>query len=123
MPSTVFVLKIDNIEVGVLTYNEFNKQKESHKTWDFAYTENFKKVAGKEIGQYNLITQFKDINKVYFSHELWPFFKIRIPGLKQPALIEILEDEEIDKNDECSLLKKFGNKCISNPYILEIYES
>ena len=123
MPSTVFILKVDDIKTGILTYNEFNRQREPHKTWDFAYTEEFKKVAGKGHDSYSLIANFQNLDKIYFSHELWPFFKIRIPGLKQPAIMEILDDEEIKKDDECALLKRFGNNCISNPYVLEVLEA
>lgn len=53
-------------------------------------------------------------DKTYKSEELWPFFRIRIPGLEQPSVQEILERENIDKNDEVELLKRFGkNNCQS----------
>jgi len=42
-----------------------------------------------------------------------------IPGLKQPKIQEILEEENIDKNDEVALLYRFGRRTTSNPYILE----
>ena len=58
-------------------------------------------------------------NKTYKNEVLWPFFKIRIPGLKQPLVQEIISTENINANDEASLLKKFGEKNTSNPYILK----
>ena len=42
----------------------------------------------------------------------------RIPGLKQPAIKEILEKESIDKENEAALLVRFGRKTIANPYEL-----
>jgi len=44
--------------------------------------------------------------------------KIPLPGLKQPAIQEILKNEEIDKGNEIALLKRFGRKTITNPYEL-----
>jgi len=49
---------------------------------------------------------------------LWPFFGIRIPGLKQPAIQEILRNENIETDNDVELLKRFGQKTISNPYEL-----
>lgn len=100
-----FILKVDNIEVGLL-YCENGE-------WFFKYSEEFKKHL-----DYNRIVGFPDLNKVYKSEELWPFFQIRIPGLKQPAIQEILKKENIDESDEVKLLKRFGRKSISNPYEL-----
>lgn len=82
--------------------------------WEFKYTEEFK----KHSDSYTTIAGFPKIDKVYKSDSLWPFFQTRIPGLKQPAVIEILEKENIDKNNEFELLKRFGRKTISNPYEL-----
>lgn len=102
-----FLLLVDDIEVGYLS----SQQGE----WYFTYSEAFKKHH-----EYNLITGFPELNRVYKSEELWPFFRIRIPGLKQPVVQEILEKEKIDKNDEVELLKRFGKKTIANPYELVV---
>ncbi|GAA4320894.1 HipA N-terminal domain-containing protein [Compostibacter hankyongensis] len=103
--SAQFLLNIDDIQVGTL-YCENGE-------WCFKYSEDF-----KEHPDYNRIVGFPDLNKTYKSEELWPFFQIRIPGLKQPAIREILEKEKIDKENEVELLKRFGKKTISNPYEL-----
>jgi hypothetical protein len=58
------------------------------------------------------------LTKVYRKDSLWPFFLVRIPGLKQPAIKEIIEKENIDTENEVELLKRFGQKSISNPYEL-----
>lgn len=101
-----FILKVDKIDIGLLHCEEG--------IWEFKYTEEFKKK-GKD---YNLITGFPDINKIYRETTLWPFFRIRIPGLKQPAVQEIIRNEKIDQENEVELLKRFGHKTISNPYEL-----
>ncbi|KAK6033622.1 hypothetical protein OSTOST_00220 [Ostertagia ostertagi] len=48
---------------------------------------------------------------------------IRIPGLKQPAIQEILKREKIDSGNDIELLKRFGQKTISNPYELMVKDS
>jgi HipA-like protein len=103
-----FILKVDDISIGTLY---------CHKgAWYFKYTDEFK----KHSDEYNRITGFPDLNKTYQSDMLWPFFQIRIPGLNQPAIREILEKEKIDKANEVALLKRFGQKTITNPYELLI---
>ncbi len=106
-----FVLIIDNIEVGILKCHSGE--------WSFKYSPSFK----DKINEYRKIIGFSDLEKVYRSNSLWPFFRIRIPGLKQPAIKEIIERENIDKENEVELLKRFGKKTISNPYILNIQET
>lgn len=81
--------------------------------WKFYYSEEFKKNPDIDY-----ITGFPDLNKVYISEILWPFFKIRIPGLGQPRIQKTLENENISEKDEIALLKRFGEKTISNPFIL-----
>ena len=101
-----FVLKVDGIDIAFLFC-------ENH-DWYFKYTSDFK----KRSEEYNHIVGFPDLDKTYKSQILWPFFQIRIPGLKQPAIQEILAKESIDQKNEAALLKRFGHKTISNPYEL-----
>lgn len=101
-----FILQVDDIRIGTL-YCEKG-------SWFFKYADDFKQHAA----EYNLITGFPDLSKTYQSDNLWPFFQIRIPGLKQPAIQEILAKEKIDKENEVALLKRFGYKTITNPYQL-----
>lgn len=102
-----FILKVDNIRVGVLYFE--------NGSWFFKYSDEFKNHAHI----YNRIIGFPDLHKTYTSETLWPFFRIRIPGLKQPAIQEIMSKEKIDKSNEVELLKRFGHKTISNSYELE----
>ncbi len=101
-----FLLKIDSLNIGVLTCENGE--------WLFYYTDEFK----HHQDEYTRIVGFSDINKEYKSNTLWPFFRIRIPGLKQPAVQEILKAKNIDAANEAALLRHFGRKTIANPYEL-----
>lgn len=101
-----FVLKIDDLIIGYLTIEE-NK-------WVFKYSEEFKAQE-----KYARLTGFSDLSKIYTADELWPFFKIRIPGLKQPRIQDIIKKEQLDIGNEAQLLERFGERSMSNPYILE----
>lgn len=107
-----FDLFLRDLKVGVLSYSKENS------LWYFEYSEEFK----YNSNSYNLIIGFPDINKRYESENLWPFFSIRIPGLKQPKVKEILRDENISPDDNVSLLARFGKNSISNPFQLEVSE-
>ena len=98
------ILKIDNLTVGYLSCKNGE--------WIFKYSEEFKAQT-----EYHMIIGFPDLNEEYHSDELWPFFRIRIPGLKQPLVREIMIKENIKEN-EYDLLKRFGKKTIANPYEL-----
>lgn len=101
-----FYLKVDKIHIGTLYCEKGD--------WFFKYTDEFK----KHSDEYNRIVGFPDLDRTYKSETLWPFFRIRIPGLKQPAIQEIPMKEKIDQSNEAALLKRFGNKTISNSYDL-----
>ena len=46
------------------------------------------------------------------------FFPDSHSGLKQPAIKEIIEKENLDTENEAALLKRFGKHSIANPYEL-----
>lgn len=102
-----FQLKIHDLIIGFLSYDDG--------LWAFQYSDAFKNQS-----KYSRLTGFSDLNKIYTSKTLWPFFKVRIPGIKQPMIIEIMEKEKLDPKNEASLLRRFGRKSMSNPYILEL---
>lgn len=106
--SATFKLRVDELTVGILSCSDG--------IWEFRYADEFKKLSDV----YNPIAGFSNLDKTYKSDTLWPFFQTRIPGLKQPAIIEILNKENIDKNNEYQLLKRFGKKSINNSYELEL---
>ena len=82
-------------------------------TWHFEYTNAFRRQ--KRIRP---IVNFPHLDKHYKSDTLWPFFVIRIPGLKQPAIQSEIKENELDERNEAQLLKHFGKTSIANPFIL-----
>ena len=103
--AAVFKLMYGDLEIGTLSLEEG--------VWSFSYSQQFK--AQKHLKP---IVDFPDVNKVYQSTELPPFFAHRIPGLGQPKVQKIIEKEKIDESDELELLKRFGKLSISNPFQL-----
>lgn len=97
-------LKLGELVIGFLTCKNGE--------WIFKYSKEF-----KEQKDFHKIIGFPELEEEYKATDLWPFFRIRIPGLKQPAIKEILKNENL-KNNEFELLKRFGKKSISNPYEL-----
>ena len=95
-----FVLKYKNLTIGKLTLDNGE--------WKFEYTEAFK-------NQNNItpLSNFPSLNKVYTSSELWPFFATRIPSLTQLQQ----KHENVERN-EAALLKRFGARTITNPFVL-----
>ncbi|UKT65022.1 HipA N-terminal domain-containing protein [Pedobacter mucosus] len=106
--NATFELKVDKLVIGTLQCENGE--------WKFKYTDDFK----KHRNEYNHIAGFSNLDKTYINDTLWPFFQTRIPGLKQPAVKEILKKEHINESNELELLKRFGKKTISNPYELEL---
>lgn len=104
--SANFFLLYEELPVGTLALNSGQ--------WSFSYTEQFKR-------QNDILTliDFPDKSKQYTSEVLWPFFLSRIPGLGQPSIQQIISDNNIEKDDEVGLLKLFGKRSISNPFLLE----
>jgi HipA-like protein len=81
--------------------------------WSFTYSEEF-----KHQHSVRTITEFPDVNKVYRSNELWPFFLMRIPSLRRAKVRDIITQEHIDETDEAELLKRFGRRTVANPFEL-----
>lgn len=100
-----FLLQDRDLEVGRLWLQDGK--------WHFKYADAFRRK--KDI--YPIIN-FPHLDKQYVSEALWPFFAIRIPGLKQPAIQRILRDENIDECNEAQLLKRFGETTIANSFTL-----
>lgn len=102
----VFTIHYKDLEIGELELK--------NGTWFFSYSEEF-----KNQDDINPLPDFPDADKVYENDELWPFFLIRIPSLKQPKVQKIISKEDIDSSSQVELLKRFGKKSISNPFQLK----
>lgn len=81
--------------------------------WEFRYSEDFKSKS-----HLRPLVQFPEVEKVYQSRVLWPFFASRIPSLRQQVIQEIVRKERIDENDQAKLLRRFGKRTITNPFEL-----
>lgn len=100
-----FLLSLGKIPVGTLSVCDG--------LWRFEYSD-----AWKNQTQYRPITQFPDLNRVYESRELWPFFALRIPSLKQELFRQTVAREHIDPNNKAALLSHYGRHTITNPFVL-----
>jgi HipA-like protein len=95
-----FLLKYEELIIGTLTLDNGE--------WIFEYSEEFKHQ--KTISP---LANFPTLEKVYRSNELWPFFASRIPSINQL----ISTNKKVEKN-EATLLKKYGTRTITNPFVL-----
>jgi len=71
--SVIFELTYKSLTIGFL------KLKES--VWTYEYSDEFKKQSDIQP-----LTDFPDVDKVYESKELLPFFMQRIPSISQPKV-------------------------------------
>lgn len=101
-----FALFLGKVRVGVLTLSDGQ--------WEFEYSDEFRRH-----DELRPLVSFPDKSAVYRADELWPFFAMRIPSLKQPAIRERIQREHIDERDRVKLLRRFGARTIANPYRLE----
>ena len=101
-----FHLKYRDIEVGRL-YSRDGK-------WCFEYSERF-----KQQDRVAPLADFPNKEKIYEMEDLWPFFASRIPSFEQPRVRETIRSEKIDRRNSAELLRRFGKRSISNPFVLE----
>jgi HipA-like protein len=106
--TATFRLLLRKLPVGVLSLRDGQ--------WHFKYTDEFRQR--KDLRP---LVQFPLKEEAYTSEELWPFFGMRIPSLKQPSIQSTISREKIDQTDRVQLLRRFGKRTIANPY--ELIES
>lgn len=100
-----FVLSYSELTVGSLRLHQGK--------WEFGYSESF-----KQQSEVSPLIDFPDAAKLYQSDTLWPFFLARIPSVAQPKVKETIAAEGIDEHSDVELLRRFGKRTISNPFIL-----
>ncbi|MCF8459415.1 MAG: HipA N-terminal domain-containing protein [Flavobacteriales bacterium] len=103
----VFVLRYENLKIGQLDYSDGK--------WVFEYSNEF-----RHQNEVQPLVDFPDKEKRYEKTYLWPFFAHRIPGLGQPKVQRIIEKESLNPKNEVDLLKRFGQRSITNPFELGI---
>ncbi len=82
--------------------------------WEFRYCPEF-----KQQHEVRPLIDFPDVDRVYKSAELWPFFLARIPSRVQPQVSETIRREKLDERNSVQMLSHFGKQTISNPFVLE----
>lgn len=96
-----FGLYIGKLLIGELKYSDGK--------WCYCYSEEFKRQS-----RYKPLVNFPDVEKIYEAEEdkLWPFFASRLPGAW-----------EVNGNNDTNtveLLQRYGERVITNPYILRL---
>lgn len=81
--------------------------------WTFRYTPEF-----KQQHRVKPLVLFPDVNKVYKSAELWPFFSVRIPSIARPEIEKSVRREKLDYSDTVAMLCRFGRHSITDPFEL-----
>lgn len=102
-----FVLMFKDLTIGYLNYDNGK--------WVFQYSEEF-----KNQNKIDVLVDFPNKDQKYEEAFLWPFFAHRIPGLGQPQVQEIIKHENINPRNQIDLLRRFGQKAITNPFELTI---
>lgn len=100
----IFHIILDSTLVGILSFKEGY--------WIFEYSNEYKE------GEFSSLVNFPNIDKIYKSKELWPFFSSRIPSLARKKIQDEIKKKGLNENDNLALLSFFGNKTITNPFEL-----
>jgi HipA-like protein len=78
--------------------------------WTFRYDDEYK---GRH--DFHHIEGFEDVNKVYQSAVLFPFFAVRIPDTQRADVKRKLEREHLKNPQATDLLRIFGRRVLSSP--------
>jgi len=78
--------------------------------WSFWYDKEF-----KARGDLRPLEGFDELERVYRSSVLFPFFVVRIPDLDRRDVKRRLREEHISKPDPADLLRIFGRRVASSP--------
>jgi hypothetical protein len=81
--------------------------------WTLRYTDQF-----KQQNRVAPLVPFPDVNKVYASKEIWPFFAVRIPSIARPEIERTVRAEKLDYSDVAAMLSRFGKRSIADPFEL-----
>lgn len=95
-----FNVYLGKLLVGTLRYSD--------RMWYFSYSDEF-----KEQTRVLPLSNFLSKDKEYNARELWPIFASRIPSNAQLQINKKKPQEDI-----VTLLRKFGQRTITNPYEL-----
>jgi len=91
------------IAVGVLTFERGR--------WTFQYQDEFK----RHRTTLHPIEGFDDLDRVYESEVLFPFFAVRIPDIDRSDVKRALDQAQLTDPDLPDLLRMFGRRALSSP--------
>ncbi len=91
----------DQLVVGYLDFRDG--------VWTFRYDETFKKRGIRPI------EGFDDVEKVYRSPALFPFFAVRIPDVDRTDVRRKLQEQRVRDPQQTDLLRIFGRRVLSSP--------
>jgi HipA-like protein len=100
-----FVLEYRDLEVGTLQLKD--------QAWTFQYSGAFRSQS-----EVQPLISFPDVRKLYQATRLWPFFACRIPSAAQRQVREAIEKEGLNVHSDVDMLRRFGTRSISNPFVL-----
>jgi HipA-like protein len=80
------------------------------KVWTFTYDDEYKRRPDLRP-----IEGFDDLDRVYQSSELFPFFAVRIPDVDRHDVKQTLEEYQLRNPDSVDLLRIFGRRVVSSP--------
>ena len=78
--------------------------------WTFAYSDEYKRR-----DDLRPIEGFDDIERVYRSSVLFPFFAVRIPDIDRKDVRMRLASERVVDPEPADLLRIFGQRVVSSP--------
>lgn len=87
----------------------------------FKLNENYIKKA-EECGFSTATIPFSDVNKIYESDVLFPFFRIRVPKIEkmdEDDIKDLLEEFDMEVFDEFEFLKKSKGEIMTDHFLLE----
>lgn len=78
--------------------------------WTFEYDDDYKRRRDLRP-----VEGFGDLDRVYRSSVLFPFFAVRIPDVDRGDVRRLLNEQRILDPDPSDLLRLFGRKVVSSP--------
>lgn len=100
-----FLLSHNDLPVGTLTRRATE--------WVFQYAPEF-----KAQDRIQPLVTFPRTDLTYRSSLLWSYFRNRIPSLEQLRVMRDSRLEGVDPNDHATLLARFGQRTIADPFTL-----
>ena len=90
------------VEVGTLTFDG--------SAWEFSYSGEY-----KTRSDLRPIEGFDEVDKVYRSTVLFPFFAVRVPDVERADVQRKLQMDHIKHPETADLLRIFGRRVVSSP--------